>query len=297
MSRYLFSILAIFIFAASIYPKDVRIVEEPKGLGDYTLGKTLNDILYICKKKDKLYVDFTDFKWIEEEVDPYLLLAKKFNTTYNKGEISIDMEGEKYFLDFNKYIVDTTDYHFSYSNSNNYIVKYKKLRKISITDPHELIKIHNNISHLNMAFFRNKMYEIAYGTTLNLDEINRLITNFRARYGKFIGHSDKVLFWYTDDIQIKISFNKPIIRKLYNIDKYRTNPEVYKDIKVKIYMLNDNIYSEVVSYKEKNIDNLIYTLKAEVNRRVELLKEALGKKKYKKHIPKYIRDYSLIDKL
>ncbi|HOJ49989.1 MAG TPA: hypothetical protein PKW55_04190 [Spirochaetota bacterium] len=260
----------IFIFILSL-----NSFAEQGYFKEFNLGESFDNI----KNKLLLYKIIIDKESVTSfKMDVPLFLYLKM-VIENNDAIYIDPDEKRIYLDdstffdFQDIIIDEKDYSF-YSKDNLFYINFKSVQSYSISEPKRINPV---LRDLKLKFFKNFLYCIEYKAELENYEINRVINNYKIKYG--------------------VTIDKPI-------NKFETDTTIFfvelSEKKIKIILTDKKILSQI----ESTINDITKKVIVQITKIIEkYLEKSINIDKlwlqYKKNILKKSLEvlYSNIDEL
>ncbi len=287
-------IIVIFLFSSS-YTRDIRRVNRSAGLKHFKVGLHLRTVLRLLTKY-KLKISDGNIYNREINIRPYKLIRENISNLYKdsikENTIVISIKHRKYDLQLNKMskykkvdyfidlldtIIDTKNYLF-FNKDRKFRLQYKKIQDIIIKG-YMARHINPYLQRITFHFIYNTLYRIRYSAFLNLDQIARLISNYKSRYRiTKIGNGINIFYQHPYYYKLKLPDN---IEKLLNrIHALREDDKKYSNHEIFMDMYHVNLVKKVRLYKSYCYDNFLdkiitYTI-ARINRTRKAIKLKLN---------------------
>lgn len=281
---YLIVFILIFQFAYS-KKKSMSDIDTP----DPLIG--LQKTIYLSESVETVLGKINDLKlnFIPEDINkqgilinPYTLLAKKFNYNYSGDSIVFKIDDENYYLSFEENIFIPNELYILRPRSRNLSLQYLYLKDLMIDNKRNLEKINPHLDMLKLSFYKDKVYQILFRLDVNLDELNDRLLQNNKEFGRYQLKKVKkkdiygtlyYLTWNIKDIQISMILFKDDYQKLNKIDHYRSSKEEFYNRKILVKVSHKKLYNETIKYKSDVFKNLSDMLKKEIDHRYFELKK------------------------
>ncbi len=218
-------------------------------------------------------------------INPYHLLSRRLNFPRHSSALPVKINNQTYYIS----LEDTHIFHKSYeliSKGKQFYLNLKKIKSLHISDIQNLSRLNGLLQDITFNFFGNKLYHVKYFLNLNLDQLNRLINNFRTRYAKYNIERQRVklayyylLSWNYKEYNIQLKLEKNTFRLLSNIDLAKNNSKDFTNHRIEMNITSLPENQQINLYRMMVYNNLLDQLKNLVQSKIVKLKNNLSKNK------------------
>ncbi len=289
MKAILSVLIFIFLITGS-YPRDIRRVNRTAGLKEFKIGMRLNKILESLSR-NKIKISDGDIYNREIQVDPYKLIKENIHKRYknsikdnaivitvktrdyNHQLNTLSKEKEiDYFIDLFDTTIHTKNFLF-FNRDRKYRFQYKRIKDILITK-FKAKNINPLLTRVSFHFVYDTLYRIRYNAKLNLDEISRLIKNYKARFRiTKIGNGINIFYQKPYYYTLKMPGN---IEKLLNrIHALREDEKKFQDHEIFMDMYNVDLVKRVRLYKARCYENFVNRIVSNTIARISRTRKAI----------------------